>query len=70
MSNLTLEEKIAIQSLKKLGEKWPESLLIFAPGGSSLSVRKVRADGGYGISTEVAKAQGFSNDGGDGGDDF
>jgi hypothetical protein len=67
---LTDEEKAAIKALKRLGKKWPKSLLIFGSGGSGLSIRKPRPDGGYGASTEVACAQGFPNDGGDGGDEF
>lgn len=67
---LTDEEKKAICALKRLGKKWPQSLVIFGSAGSGLSIRKPDENGVYGHQTEVACIDGFPNDGGDGGDNF
>ena len=67
---LTDEEEKAIRALKRLGKKWPQSLLIFGGSQSGLSIRKPDENGSYGHQTEVACIDGFPNDGGDGGDNF
>lgn len=67
---LTEEEKKAIKSLMRLGKKWPKTLIVFGRGGTSLSIRKPDENGNYGYSMEVADVEGFSNDGGDGADEF
>jgi hypothetical protein len=67
---LTDEEEKAIRALKRLGKKWPQSLLIFGSAGSGLSIRKPDENGSCGHQTEVASIDGFPNDGGDGGDKF
>ena len=66
---LTDDEEKAIRALKRLGKKWPQSLMVFGSAGSGLSIRKPQ-NGSYGVSTEVACIDGIPNDGGDGGDDF
>ena len=67
---LTDEEERAIRSLRRLGKKWPKSLLIFGGSGSELSIRKPDEAGSYGVQREVDSVEGFPNDGGDGGDEF
>ncbi len=57
----------AIASLKRLAKKWPPSLLLFAGGGRTLSVRKGDSPG---MQNEVDFIIGFPNDCGDGGDEF
>lgn len=67
---LTEEEEKAIASLRRLGKRWPRTLLLFGGSGSAISVRKPDENGSYGIQREVDTVAGFPNDGGDGGDVF
>jgi hypothetical protein len=67
---MTHDEMKAIAALKRLGKRWPGSLLLFATG-NALGVRKPSLNGGaYDCTTEVATIEGIPNDGGDGGDKF
>jgi hypothetical protein len=66
---LSEEEVKAIQSLKKLAKKWPQSLFIFCHGGG-ISIRKPLKGESPGAQTEVDSVSGIPNDGGDGGDVF
>jgi hypothetical protein len=65
---LTDEEEKAIRALRRLGKKWPKSLLIFGGSQAGLSIRKIDENGDYFHQTEVASIAGIPNDGGDGGD--
>ena len=62
---LTRAEVQAIDELRRLAQRWPQSLLLFASGGA-LSIRK----GGHGAQHEVDYVTGIPNDGGDGSDEF
>lgn len=69
--DLTKEEKNAINTLKRLAKRWPESLWLFSTGGD-LSVMKYEADidkafttrGSYNQDYQVASVD-IPNDGGD-----
>jgi hypothetical protein len=62
---LTTEEARAINSLKRLAKKWPESLRLFSAAGT-LVVTKANRHGVWAI---VSYLEGMPNDGGDPGDD-
>lgn len=63
MIELTKNETDAINSLRGLAKRWPDSLMIFCSGGS-ISIRK---NGNF-MDHEVGSIAGIRNDGGDGGD--
>lgn len=43
---LTVEEKQAIASLKRIAKKWPSSLWLFCGGQSGIAVMRCHEDGG------------------------
>lgn len=72
---LTKEEELAINSLKRLAKRWPETLWLFSASGTLWVMRKNsdggRAHGGCNVSNEgvnpdyiVARID-IENDGGD-----
>jgi hypothetical protein len=58
---LTTEEARAINSLRRLAKKWPQSLSLFSHAGS-LRITKANSRG---IQAAVADIEGIPNDGGD-----
>lgn len=72
MIQLTREEKAAIAELKKLAQKWPDTLWLFSASGS-LHVMRYDDDGNsvhkdnFGFDPEyvVASIYGIDNDGGE-----
>ena len=63
--SITTEEAKAIQSLKRLANRWPQSIGIFSHAGS-LVVTKTNA---LGIQAMITNIPGIPNDGGDPGPD-
>lgn len=53
MVNLTNEEKSAVASLKRLAQKWPDSLWLFSANGS-LHVMKLNPDGSRRVHANIA----------------
>jgi hypothetical protein len=62
---LTTEEARAINSLRRLAKKWPQSLRLFSHSGTLLATKANSHD----IQAIVAYVEGMPNDGGDPGDD-
>ena len=62
---LTTEEAKAINSLRRLAKKWPQSLRLFSCSGTLLATKA----NSHGIQATVAYVEGIPSDGGDFGDE-
>lgn len=67
--DLNEQEKKAIKALERVAKIWPDTIALFASGGT-LSVRKVQPDGSFFAQHEITAIPGIKNDGGDGGDEY
>lgn len=71
MGDLTADEQRAVDSLERLGRRWPQSLMLFSTGGERLCVIRVAdqdalmADWDSNEDLVVAYIEGIPNDGGD-----
>lgn len=66
--DVSATERRAIERLRRATRNWPNTILVFASGSSSLSIRKIPPDGThYDCRWEVDSIAGVRNDGGDGG---
>ena len=59
--SITTEEARAIQSLRRLAKKWPESLRLFSWSGTLCVTKRNSND----IDTMITNIEGIPNDGGD-----
>ena len=69
---LTDEERRAVESLRRLGRRWPGTLWLFSASGSLCVMRKgadgttvMTSSGGVDPEYEVCRVEGIDNDGGD-----
>ena len=62
---LTIKEAAAIQSLRRLAKKWPQSLRLFSQAGTLIVTKANR----HGIQATITNIEGIPSDGGNPGKD-